>query len=150
MLLGITLLWTVSAGGIVRIAPAATMLGSGLVMLLPFLPPPVSRVAGWPPFPGIADAPYRLYTGDLPTGAHPGVLLHQASRTVALVLVGRWVLARGVRRLVALGGGGAPCVSGVALHPAASACPRARRAGHTAPGQAGAVACRSTCWFPYP
>lgn len=104
VLLGITLLWTISGEGIVRIAPAAIMLGSGLVVPLPFFPPLVRRVAEWLPFRGIADAPYRLYTGDLPTGALPGVLLHQAAWTVALVLVGRWVLARGVRRLVVQGG----------------------------------------------
>ena len=56
------------------------------------------------PFRGLMDTPSRIYLGVI--SGLPAVLaiLHQIVWIVALVLLGRLVLARGLRRLVVQGG----------------------------------------------
>jgi ABC-2 type transport system permease protein len=56
------------------------------------------------PFRGLADVPFRLYMGHIPPERVVGELLHQAVWLLLLVMLGRWVLARGLRRLVVQGG----------------------------------------------
>ena len=52
----------------------------------------------------MADDPFRLYIGLLPPSALLAVLARQAGWTLALVLLGRGLVARGQRRLVLQGG----------------------------------------------
>ena len=56
------------------------------------------------PFRGLVDLPFRLYMGHIPPREVFGVLSHQLLWTAGLVLLGRWLLARGTRRLVVQGG----------------------------------------------
>jgi len=56
------------------------------------------------PFRGLADAPFRLYSGHLAPAALAGVLGHQLAWLAVLVLAGRLLLGRGLRRLVVQGG----------------------------------------------
>lgn len=103
-LLTVTLLWTVAGDGIARLGGILPWFGSGLLIPLPLVPDwlqPLLRVL---PFRGLADLPFRLWTGHLPASAALGVLAQQAAWTVALVLLGRWLLARGTRALVVQGG----------------------------------------------
>ena len=46
----------------------------------------------------------RVFTGHIPPQAAISVLRHQLLWTAALVLFGRWLLARGLRRIVVQGG----------------------------------------------
>jgi ABC-2 type transport system permease protein len=56
------------------------------------------------PFRGLIDTPFRIYLGVL-NGAEAGAaLLHQFAWTAVLVLAGRMLLDRGIRRLVVQGG----------------------------------------------
>lgn len=103
-LITITLLWTVAGDGIARIVPSLALVGSGLILPLPLFPSWAQPVLDFLPFRGMADAPFRLYMGSLPPAAVGGVVLHQMAWTVAFVLFGRWLLARGTRRLVVQGG----------------------------------------------
>ncbi|MCC6446455.1 MAG: ABC-2 family transporter protein [Armatimonadetes bacterium] len=103
-LLNITLLWTIAGDGIVRLALALVMLFSGLVIPLPLFPDWAQPVLRWMPFGGVMDAPFRLYVGHTPPGRLPLVLAHQIGWTVALALLGRFLLSRGTRRLVVQGG----------------------------------------------
>jgi ABC-2 type transport system permease protein len=99
-----TMLWTISGQGISVLAPSVVLLGSGLIIPLPLFPDWAQPVLTLLPFRGMADDVFRLYLGHLPASAVGGVLLRQALWTVALVLLGRGVVARGLRRLVLQGG----------------------------------------------
>ena len=56
------------------------------------------------PFRGLVDAPLRLYLGHIPISGLAGALAHQFLWVFVTVAFGRWLLARGVRRLVVQGG----------------------------------------------
>lgn len=103
-LIHISLLWTISGDGMTRLIPALVVVFSGMVIPLPLFPDWAQPVLTLLPFRGLADAPYRLYSGDLPVSAAPETLLLSLGWTVALVGLGRWLLARGTRRLVVQGG----------------------------------------------
>lgn len=103
-LIHISLLWTLSGEGIVMLLTAVVSLCSGLLIPLPLFPDGVRAVLEWLPFAGLADLPYRVYTGDLPVGALALVLARQVAWTIALIALGRWLIGRGIRRLVVQGG----------------------------------------------
>ncbi len=103
-LMSISLLWTISGEGISRLMPVAVWVLSGMVIPIPLLPDWAQPVLSFLPFGGLIDTPFRLYVGHIPAGEVAGVLLHQGVWTVALVALGRWILARGTRRLVVQGG----------------------------------------------
>jgi len=103
-LLTISLLWTISGEGISRLVPAAILIFSGTIVPLPLFPDWAQPILNALPFRGLADVPFRLYMGHIPPEQAIGVFVHQAAWTVALVALGRWVLARGMRRLVVQGG----------------------------------------------
>ena len=56
------------------------------------------------PFRGLADLQFRLFTRQLPLEHWPAVVGQQLAWTAALVLLGRWVMARAARRVVVQGG----------------------------------------------
>jgi ABC-2 type transport system permease protein len=103
-LITITLLWTVSGDGVARIVPSLALLGSGMIIPIPLFPDWAQTILNILPFKGMADAPFRLYSGHLPPEAIGGVLLHQLVWTAALIWTGRAMLAQGTRRLVIQGG----------------------------------------------
>jgi ABC-2 type transport system permease protein len=100
----ISLLWTIAGDGIVRLLYSAVFIFSGSIIPLPFFPSWMQPVLNLLPFRGMADVPFRLYTGNIPPGEAASALVHQFLWTVALVCLGRWLLARGARRLVVQGG----------------------------------------------
>lgn len=103
-ILTISLLWTVAAEGIVRIAPTVVFLLSGMLIPLQFFPAWAQPVLTFLPFRDMVDVPYRVYMGQIPASMIGAVALHQAVWAVILVVLGRWCLSRGVRRLVVQGG----------------------------------------------
>ncbi len=103
-LLNISMLWTVSGDGVAGIAPAAVLIFSGALVPVPFFPDWAQTVLEILPFRGLVDSPFRLYLGHIPPGDAVFTLAHQLAWSVGLVIVGRWVLSRGVRRLVVQGG----------------------------------------------
>jgi ABC-2 type transport system permease protein len=100
----ISLLWTLSGEGVTRLILAVAPLLSGLLVPLPFFPGWAQAILDFLPFRGLMDLPFRLYVGHIPAGQTGAVLLHQLAWTVALVLLGRALLAHGTRRLVVQGG----------------------------------------------
>ena len=103
-LLSISLMWTISGEGIVNLVQISVFIFSGMIVPLPLFPDWFQPLLEFLPFRGLVDLPFRLYTGHLPAREVVTVLAHQATWTVALVVIGRWLLARGTRRLVVQGG----------------------------------------------
>ncbi|HEY5943981.1 MAG TPA: ABC-2 family transporter protein [Kofleriaceae bacterium] len=103
-LMNVTLMWTITGDGVpMLVATCATMFG-GLVIPLPLFPEWAKPVLYALPFAGMLDLPSRVFSGDIAVSAAPWVLAHQLAWTLALVALGRWLLSRGVRRLVVQGG----------------------------------------------
>jgi len=103
-LVNVTMMWTVSGQGAANMAGIAVTIFTGMVVPIPFFPEWAQAVMEVLPFRGIVDTPYRLYLGHIPTSEALFHLGHQLAWTAALVLAGRWVLSRGVSRLVVQGG----------------------------------------------
>jgi ABC-2 type transport system permease protein len=103
-LMNISLLWTISGEGLAQLVPALVLVFSGMLVPLPLLPAWAQPVLNALPFRGLIDVPFRLYLGHIPPEQVGPLLAHQLAWTAALVLLGRWVLARGQRRLVVQGG----------------------------------------------
>jgi ABC-2 type transport system permease protein len=103
-LINISLLWTVAGDGIVIMASMVVAFCCGLIVPLPLLPDGVREVLYWLPFAGLADLPFRVYAGAIPTSELALVLARQLAWTIVLIALGRWLLARGMRRVVVQGG----------------------------------------------
>ena len=98
----VLIVWTVSGDGIARWAPQVTYVLSGNVLPIPLFPAWARPVLEALPFRGMVDVPARVYVGDL---EHPfQELAQQLGWTVALVLLGRFLLARALRRVEIQGG----------------------------------------------
>jgi ABC-2 type transport system permease protein len=103
-LITVTLVVTVSSDGIVRLMPILMYGLSGMII-------PISLFPGWLqplllalPFPGLIDFPFRIYLGQASPEQIPLLLLHQLAWTGVLILVGRTLLSRVLRRMVVQGG----------------------------------------------
>jgi ABC-2 type transport system permease protein len=103
-LMNISLMWTVSGEGITGLVPALVVIFSGMIVPLPFFPDWAQTVLRVMPFAGLVDTPFRLYLGHIPASDLPIYLAHQLGWTVAFVILGRWILSRGLRRLTVQGG----------------------------------------------
>ena len=103
-LVNVTMMWTVSGQGAANMAGIAVTIFTGMLVPIPFSPEWAQTIIEVMPFRGIVDTPYRLYLGHIPTSEALFHLGHQLAWTAALVLIGRWVLSRGLRRLVVQGG----------------------------------------------
>lgn len=103
-LVNITAMWTVSAQGASAMMLVGVMFLAGGYVPLPLFPEWAQRIIAFLPFRGILDVPFRLWSGNIPPGEVFGLFLHQAAWTAALVLAGRWLVGRGVRRMVVQGG----------------------------------------------
>jgi ABC-2 type transport system permease protein len=103
-LINISLMWTIAGEGIVTLVAACLFVFSGMVVPLPLFPEWAMPLFDFLPFRGIVDLPFRLYMGHIPPEELFPVLRHQLLWIAALVILGRWLLARGTRRLVVQGG----------------------------------------------
>jgi ABC-2 type transport system permease protein len=104
MLTSISLLWTVAGDGFSLLTWSGVSLLSGMIIPLPLFPAWAQTPLRALPFSGLLDMPFRLYLGHLPPSALGGVLAHQLIWTIILIAGGRFLLARGMRRLVVQGG----------------------------------------------
>lgn len=100
----ILLMWTISGQGVSTLLPALVWSLSGMILPLPFFPDWMQPILHALPFRGMMDVPFRIYIGHIQAGGWLGVLAHQAGWAIGLVLLGRWALRRGTRRLVVQGG----------------------------------------------
>jgi len=100
----ISLLWTISGDGINRLVAAAMFICSGIIVPLPFFPDWIQPVLSALPFRGMADTPFRVYLGHILVERAGIAIAHQLAWTLGLILFGRWLLGRAIRRLVIQGG----------------------------------------------
>jgi ABC-2 type transport system permease protein len=103
-LINISLLWTISGDGAVILMTALVTFFSGMIVPLPLFPDWALPIVQALPFAGLVDLPFRVFTGHIPPQAVVSVLRHQLVWTAALVIVGRWLLAQGLRRVIVQGG----------------------------------------------
>jgi ABC-2 type transport system permease protein len=103
-LISVSMMWTVSGDGVpMLVAACATMFG-GLVIPLPLFPDWCQPILYALPFADLLDLPSRVFTGHISPHDAVWVIAHQLAWTIGLVVLGRWLLARGLRRLVVQGG----------------------------------------------
>jgi len=103
-ILSVSLLWTIAGEGLVQILGSAGMILSGIVIPLPLFPDWAQTALNILPFRGLLDTPARIYSGNILPGEALPLFAHQMAWTLAFVALGRLLLARGTRRLVAQGG----------------------------------------------
>lgn len=104
VLVNITFLWSLGADGVSILLTAAVTVFCGMVIPLPLFPDWLQPVLRALPFAGLVDTPFRLYTGSHPPSAVWRLLGYQLTWTAALVILGRWLLARAATRVVIQGG----------------------------------------------
>ena len=90
--------------GIMVLSVAAADLLGGAIVPLPFLPDGLRRFAELTPFASMQNVPLRIFSGDIPPEAVPGVMGLQVFWIIALVTAGYLLTRRGLRRAVILGG----------------------------------------------
>ena len=95
---------TLDPRGIQALLNLLMMTLSGNILPLTLFPDSWQRVITLLPYAQLLDAPFRLYTGDVPPAAAGRILLIQALRPAALTGLGYWLWQRHQRRLVVQGG----------------------------------------------
>ncbi len=103
-LANISLFWTLSGQGVSNLLQVGVMFLAGMYVPLPLLPDWAQGVLTVLPFRGIMDVPFRLWSGDIPPAEAPLLVVPQLAWSAAFILLGRWMLGRGTRRLVLQGG----------------------------------------------
>lgn len=103
-LMTITLMWTLAGEGVSRLIATLTMVLSGNIIPLPMFPDRLQPWINALPFRGLMDIPFRLYSGNIPLSQVPRELAFQLAWALGLMLLGRLLLQRGLRRLVSQGG----------------------------------------------
>lgn len=103
-LLNITVLWTVDSVGLVRFMPAVVQLFSGMIIPLTLFPDSVQTILHYQPFMGLIDGPAQLFSGSASLHTLPSLLALQIGWSLALILFGRWLLRRGLKRVAVAGG----------------------------------------------
>lgn len=104
MLLTVSMMWTLSGEGVNSLFPTLIIICSGMVVPLPLFPEWIKPILNALPFSGLLDKPLRLFTGNLPPNALFSVLIHQGFWIITIVLLGRFLVNRGVNKLIIQGG----------------------------------------------
>lgn len=100
----ISLFWTLSGEGILRLLPSIVMLLSGIMVPLPLYPDWMQPFLNLQPLRGLVDIPIRLYTGIIPADQLLYYLAFQLVWTLFFVLLGKALLKIAMKRLVIQGG----------------------------------------------
>lgn len=104
MIMHVSLMWTISGEGFNRMMPGIVPLFAGLIIPLPLFPDWLQGVLFWQPFRGMADVPFRIYSGHIPPDAALFEIGMQLIWAVVLVYAGIALLRRARRNLVIQGG----------------------------------------------
>jgi ABC-2 type transport system permease protein len=100
----ISIFWTLSGEGIVRLLPHVVILLSGMLVPLPLFPDWMQPFLSIQPFRGVLDIPSRIYTGIIPTDEIVYYLGFQLCWIGFFIVYGRFLMCRAVKRFVIQGG----------------------------------------------
>lgn len=100
----ISLFWTISGEGILRLMPHITILLSGMVIPLPLFPDWMQPLLNIQPLRGIIDIPVRLYTGIIPANEAAYYFVFQSTWILFFVLTGKWLMNVALKRVTIQGG----------------------------------------------
>jgi len=95
---------TLSERGVTLLVGPLIIVFSGSLVPLPLFPDWSQPILRNQPFAGLMDTPFRIYSGHLAGGDAALALARQAAWTVALVIIGRALMARVMTRLQTQGG----------------------------------------------
>ncbi len=104
LLMTISMFWTISGRGISLLFSPAMFLLSGMILPIPLFPDFLQPVLKSLPFVGVIDLPIRLFVQQIPASHAAGVVAYQLAWTAGLIVVGRFLIRRAMRRLVVQGG----------------------------------------------
>jgi ABC-2 type transport system permease protein len=100
-IVGLTGFWLLDTRGAVSLSGAIVTFSSGALLPLALLPSSVGRGLRWLPFAGIVQTPFDAFTGN--RSVVGGIAL-QVVWAIVLLLVGRLMYRRALRRVVVQGG----------------------------------------------
>lgn len=104
LMLSISMFWTISSDGVSALLPVVIWTFSGILLPLSFFPKVAQDILMYLPFRGIMDIPFQIYVGSMNGySALNGILLQVVWGIILLVLV-RYILNRGLKRVVVQGG----------------------------------------------
>lgn len=103
-LVNLTSFWLVEMRGVMTLYLVASNVLSGFLVPVPWFPDWLAVLARATPFPSMIQTPIDVVTGRLDVPGTLVALLVQVAWVAAAVVVGRIVMARGVRTLVVQGG----------------------------------------------
>lgn len=103
-LLDISVLWTISGNGIVVLTNSLVIILAGYIIPLPLFPDWAQTFLFLQPLAGLADLPFRIYTGDLTGWRALAGLALQVAWTGVAVAAGRVLMERAMRRVEVQGG----------------------------------------------
>lgn len=104
MILYFSCFYTTSSEGIRFLLMPVSELLSGSLIPLPFLPDGLARIFHYSPFGSMANAPLRIYSGDLSGGAMAEMLCLQLFWLLVMGAFGWLLQKRGLRKLCVQGG----------------------------------------------
>ena len=104
MVLHIALMWTISGEGFNRLMPGIVPVFAGLIVPLPLFPDWLQPYLYWQPFRGMADVPFRIYSGHIPVSEAFFEIAMQWIWFVVIVVFGYRLLMRARTKLVVQGG----------------------------------------------
>lgn len=104
LLTSLSLFWTISGEGVGTLLPVVVWSLSGIVLPIPFFPQWMQRIFLVLPFRGLMDVPVQIYIGSMTPVAGLAEVGVQLAWVCALVIAGRTLLARALRRVVVQGG----------------------------------------------
>ncbi len=99
-----TLFWTVSGEGILRLLPHVVVVFSGMVVPLPLFPEWMQSFLNIQPFRCIIDIPCRLYTGIIPSSEALSYFAFQFFWVLGFVGAGRLLVKKAINHFVIQGG----------------------------------------------
>lgn len=104
MLIYIATFYTMNPLGVRIIAVSMCEFLCGAVVPIPFMPDGLRRIIELTPFAAMQNLPFRIYSGDLVGREMVQGILLQVLWTVSLILLGRVLMRRALRRVVVQGG----------------------------------------------
>ncbi|MCZ6619381.1 MAG: ABC-2 family transporter protein [Gammaproteobacteria bacterium] len=104
MVMHVALIWTISGEGFNRMMPGIVPVFAGLIVPLPLFPDWLQPFLYWQPFRGMADVPFRIYSGHIPVDEAFFEIAMQWFWFAVIVVLGYRLLIRARTRLVVQGG----------------------------------------------